>query len=62
MGLSYVRTGFVFDHVCTTVLSKIKILFFFYLSPLLNREERDYSPLVAGAVSAYTTTYKNLRG
>ena len=46
------------DHVCATVLSKIKILFF-YLFSLLNREERDPTPLarVAGAVSAYAATY-----
>jgi len=41
------------DHVCTTVLSKKKIRLF-YLSSLLNGEERDYSPLVTGAVSTYT--------
>ena len=48
------------DHVCATVLSKIKILFF-YLFSLLNREERDRTPLarIAGAcaVSAYAATY-----
>ena len=46
------------DHVCATVLSKIKILFF-YLFSLLNREERDPTPLarVAVAVSAYAATY-----
>jgi len=46
------------DHVCATVLSKIKILFF-YLFYLLNREERDPTPLarIAGAVSAYAATY-----
>jgi len=45
------------DHVCATVLSKIKILFF-YLFYLLNREERDPTPLarIAGAVSAYAGT------
>jgi hypothetical protein len=48
------------EHVCTTVLSKKKILLFYLSSllnredSLLNREERDYSPLVTGAVSAYT--------
>ena len=41
------------DHVCTTVLSKKKNRLF-YLSSLLNGEERDYSPLVTGAVSTYT--------
>ena len=36
------------DHVCATVLSKIKILFF-YLFSLLNREERDPTPLESPA-------------